>query len=228
MPAIKFNFVELNNLGSVEKDHMCDVIGVVKECGDLGSIVSKASQRTITKRELTLVDRTNFSIRLTLWGKQAESFSAPDQPVIAFRGVRVGDFGGRSLSMVSSSTMSVEPDIPEAHELRGWFDSQGAHADFQTYSSTMAGGGGGAGAFKPHEFRTIQQVRDEGLGQGETPDYFNVRGTIVFVKGDNLSYPACPTDRCNKKVVKEDDNAWRCEKCEKVHEAPEYRCVPYG
>lgn len=48
----------------------------------------------ISKRELTLVDRSNFSVRLTLWGKQAETFAADGQPVIAFKGAKVGDFGG--------------------------------------------------------------------------------------------------------------------------------------
>jgi replication factor A1 len=75
----------------------------------------------ITKRELTVVDRSNYSVRLTLWGRQAESYQANDQPVVAFKGAKVGDFGGRSLSMLSSSTMVMNPDIPEAHVLRGWF-----------------------------------------------------------------------------------------------------------
>lgn len=75
-----------------------------------------------------LVDSSNMQVRLTLWGRQAENFSAAGfqedgsnlSPVIAFKGVKVGDFNGRSLSMVSSSSMMVDPDIPEAHQLRGW------------------------------------------------------------------------------------------------------------
>jgi replication factor A1 len=66
------------------------------------------------------VDRSGQSVRLTLWGKQAENFEHNDEPVIAFKGVKVGDFGGRSLSMFSNATMSVNPDIPDAHALRGW------------------------------------------------------------------------------------------------------------
>jgi replication factor A1 len=66
------------------------------------------------------VDQSSQSVRLTLWGKQAESFTHDDAPVIAFKGVKVGDYGGRSLSMFSSATMSVNPDINEAHALRGW------------------------------------------------------------------------------------------------------------
>ena len=49
----------------------------------------------IPKRELTLVDRSGFSVRMTLWGKQAEQYNVEDSPVIAFKGVRVGDFGGK-------------------------------------------------------------------------------------------------------------------------------------
>jgi replication factor A1 len=73
------------------------------------------------KRDILLVDSSKQSVRLTLWGKQAESFEFQDNPVIAFKGVKVGDFGGRSLSMFSNATMAVNPDIPEAHSLRGWY-----------------------------------------------------------------------------------------------------------
>lgn len=48
------------------------------------------------KRELTVVDRSGFSVRLTLWAKNAEKFTYTDQPVIALKGAKVGDFGGAS------------------------------------------------------------------------------------------------------------------------------------
>lgn len=32
---------------------------------------------------------------MTLWGKQAESYSAEEHAVVAFKGARVGDFGGK-------------------------------------------------------------------------------------------------------------------------------------
>jgi replication factor A1 len=67
-----------------------------------------------------VVDDTCSSVRLTVWGKQAETFSADNAPVIAFKGVKVGDFGGRSLSLVSTSTMIRDPDTEDGHRLRGW------------------------------------------------------------------------------------------------------------
>lgn len=72
-----------------------DVIGVVREVGLVGEITSRQGKQ-LKKRELTLVDRSGFSVRLTLWGKQAEDFNADDQPIVAFKGVRIGDFGGEA------------------------------------------------------------------------------------------------------------------------------------
>ena len=49
------------------------------------------------KRELTLIDRSNSSIRFTLWGKQAEVYEDDGKkPVIALKGVKVGEFRGKA------------------------------------------------------------------------------------------------------------------------------------
>lgn len=239
VPDIKFNFVALDSLDGVEPKQTCDVIGVVENVGDVSEIISKASQKPITKRELTLVDPTGMSVRLTLWGKTAETYGTPagqpgcspdEKPVIAFKGVSVGDFGGRSLSMFSSSTMHVNPDIPEAHGVRGWYDAEGFNksGQFKTYNAAGLGGTGGGmadGGMNARERKLIQQAKDENLGMSEKPDYFNFKGTVIFVKNENLYYPACPKEGCNKKITQESENSWRCEKCEMTYEAPEYRYI---
>ncbi|CDU25683.1 probable replication factor-A protein 1 [Sporisorium scitamineum] len=233
VPEVKYEFVRINELESVEPNQTCDVIGILDSYGELSEIVSKASQRPVQKRELTLVDQGNRSVRLTLWGKNAETFpnnaGVDEKPVIAFKGVKVGDFGGRSLSMFSSSTMLINPDITESHVLRGWYDNDGAHAQFQPFTNAGVGGGalgaaGGAGG-NMAERRSIAQVKDENLGTSEKPDYFNVRATVVYIKQENLYYTACPSDGCNKKVSLDHENNWRCEKCDRSYPTPEYRYI---
>ncbi|GAA99937.1 uncharacterized protein L969DRAFT_86148 [Mixia osmundae IAM 14324] len=221
LPQVKYNFVNLSDLTTQEANAMIDVLGVVKEVGELSSIVSKATSKQIPKREIVLIDQSEFSVRMTLWGRQAEQFSAPDQPIIAFKGVKVGDFGGRSLSMVSSSTMAVDPDIQPAHSLSGWMKAVGETKTFQTFKST----GGGAGGFKEEEAKTIAQIKEEGLGMQDTPDNFFLRATIVYVKKDSLSYPACPKEGCNKKVTPTSEGSFRCEKCSEDFPAPQHRYV---
>ena len=69
----------------------------MKEVGELSEITTKTTNRTMKKRELTLVDDTGFSVRVTLWGNTAEKYEEEGHPVIAFKGVKVGDFGGLPL-----------------------------------------------------------------------------------------------------------------------------------
>ena len=59
---------------AIEHIHMSmdvsDVCGVVHNVGECTTIIAKTSQREMTKRDLELVDDTNMSVRLTLWGDE--------------------------------------------------------------------------------------------------------------------------------------------------------------
>jgi len=89
-----------------------DVLVVVKEVGDLAEIMTRNNKMVslgqhvrvyivklrvlqTQKRDIVVVDQTKYSTRLTLWGKQAEQFAPPAESVVAFKGVRVSDFGGK-------------------------------------------------------------------------------------------------------------------------------------
>ena len=58
--------------------------------------------RQRAQRSLTLVDASARTIECTVWGTLAENFSAADAPVVAFKALRVSDFGNKSLSSVNS------------------------------------------------------------------------------------------------------------------------------
>jgi replication factor A1 len=152
---------------------------------------------------------------MTLWGKQAEDYNADDNVVIAFKGVKVGDFGGRSLSMYSSSTMSINPDIDECFALRGWYDSIGAECVLPVSHEQLWSGGGSSGVFDRSQLRDLNEVKTSQVGMSDKgPENFSTRATIMHIKGDNISYPACQTPGCNKKVTEIGDS-WRCEKCDR-------------
>lgn len=127
---------------------------------------------------------------------------------------------GRSLSMMSSSNMHIDPDIPEAHHLRGWYDAAGAEQTYQSHTNATPSGGGVT--FDRAEIRSLNDVKTSELGMSDKVDTFSSRATIMHIKGDNIAYPACPSQGCNKKVIQMGDS-WRCEKCDKSYPAPEYR-----
>ena len=225
VPQIRFNFTSIGDLQSVEKDTTIDVVGVLKDVAETSQITSKTTSKPYDKRELTLADNTGFSVRLTVWGKTASNFDTPPGSVIAFKGVKVSDFGGRSLSLLSSGSMTSYPDVDEGHRLKGWWDAQGSNENFATYAG-MQGSTLGAAGGRGDPFKTISQVKDEQLGMSEEkPDYFSVKASIIYIKQDSVAYPACLSEGCNKKVVEIDPGKWRCERCDKEHPKPEYRYI---
>ena len=234
VPEVKYSFVPIDQLDTVEPSQTTDVIAILDSYTDVSEIVSKATQRPVKKRELTLIDSSGVSVRLTLWGQQAENFektiAGDEKPVIAFKGVKVNDFGGRSLSMFSSSSMSINPDIPESHGLRGWYENEGSTAQIRRFATKLdsgagAGGASATGGMRANERRTLAQVKDEALGTSfDRPDYFNTRATILYVRPNSLYYTACPGPNCNKKVT-DDGDGWRCEKCDRSYPEPVRRYV---
>ena len=224
VPKVKYSFTNIGELQSVQKDTTIDTIGILESMGEVQEIVSKTTGKPYQKRELNLVNDSHLSVRLTIWGGTAQGFDAQPGSVIAFKGVKVGDFGGRSLSLLSSGSVVADPDMDEAHRLKGWYDAQG-HADKYTSHAQVMGATGGSG----QKCKTISQVKEEQLGMGEEAAYFALKATVVFVKSDTgFSYPACRTmdpQQCNKKVTEIDPGQWRCEKCDRTWEKPSYRYI---
>ncbi|XP_033126766.1 replication protein A 70 kDa DNA-binding subunit-like [Anneissia japonica] len=217
IPGMQFNFRKIDELENCAKDTILDVIGVVKSAGDCTTIMTRNSQE-VAKRDVQLVDDSERIVNLTLWREQAETFDASNNPVLAIKGAKVSDFGGRSLNLSSGAVLQMNPDIPRAHQLKGWYDNVGYSKDMHSISEQRGGGGGGSA-----NWMTIKESQN--LGQGEKPDYFTMKGTIMHMKSENCLYKACPEKDCNKKLLDNGDNTYRCEKCSKTCTDFKYRLI---
>jgi replication factor A1 len=194
---------------------------VLKEVGEVSTITSKNTQKDFKKRELTLADDTQTSVRLTIWGNSADSFDVPLESILAFKGVKVSDFGGRSLSLLSSGSMTVEPDIDEAHKLRGWYHAAGQNATFSTHQNMATNSGG-----KRQDSKLISTIKEEESYLQDTPAYYSLKASVIYVSQKSTpAYPACQTPNCNKKVIEENPGEWWCEKCQAKWDKPLYRYV---
>lgn len=215
-----FNFVKsIESLQHVEAGSMIDVIGVVRSEYGCQSLTTKTG-RECKKRDLELVDLSKHSIRVTLWGERAEKELADYArcPVIALKGVKLGDYGGRSIGTYSSSIVLANPEVEEAFRLRSWFDQNGRNENFTSISSGGGGGGGGGN----NQVQPISSIKTNNLGHGEKADWVTVNATLLYTKSDRAWYEACPEMRdgrqCNKKVISiggDMDGPFTCEKCNK-------------
>lgn len=222
-PKVKYNFTNLAELQNVEKDSTIDTIGVLKEVAETSQITSKTTGKPYDKRDLTIVDQSGYQVRLTIWGNTASSFETTEGSVVAFKGVKVSDFNGKSLSLLSSGSLAADPQMDEAYRLKGWYDAQGNDQTFTSHAAVL-GTTGGAG--RRDDYKTIAAVKEENLGMSENADYFTLKATVVYVRADGtIAYPACRSEGCNKKVVEEHPGEWRCERCDKKFPAPEWRFI---
>lgn len=209
IPAVTYNFVPIANIGSMEPNTMLDVIGICRDVGDLFQFTSR-NGKELKKKEITLVDKSDSSISLTLWGDEAEKFDGVQQPVIMLKNARINEFGGgKTLATNSSTVMKMNPDMEESHTLRGWFNSGGGEGITTSLSARTGGGGGNI----PAEWMTFYETKERNLGNGDKPDYFQTKATTLIVKSNNSVYKACPQPDCNKKAIDQENGQYRCEKC---------------
>ncbi|XP_053278531.1 LOW QUALITY PROTEIN: replication protein A 70 kDa DNA-binding subunit [Pleuronectes platessa] len=219
VPMVQCEFVSIGDLESKEKDAVVDVIGVCKKVDEVTRLTTK-SNKEVSKRTLDLMDMSAKLVTVTLWGEEAEKFDGSGQPVVAIKGAKVSDYGGRSLSASFSSTVMINPDIPEAYKLRGWYDKEGHAVDGQSLTEAKGGGGGNTQLED-----TSSDVKTEHLGHGDKADYYTCIATIVYLRKENCMYQACPTQDCNKKVVDQQNGMFRCEKCDKEFPNFKYRLI---
>lgn len=118
-----YKFVKIGEIANCEVGSTIDVVAIVRHASEVSEIVStKQSGKVMQKRELTLVDDSLSEVRLTLWGEKATSgqYDWHSSPVVAFKGLKIGDYGGRSLSAGAGTSIQVSPEIPEGVALYQW------------------------------------------------------------------------------------------------------------
>jgi len=214
IPTLSFNFCQIGQLNASLKDTTVDIIGVVKSATDVATITSSKTGKELIKRDLVVVDKSLTEVNLTLWGTTAEKFEAEGNPVVAIKGARVSDYNGVSLSSLSSSVVQVNPDLPQSHQLKGWYESEGASAATSSLTTT----GSRSGAADNSSIKTFGETKKENLGMNsDKPEYYSNTGYVSLITKDKALYMACANmndgKSCNKKVQDQGDGTYRCEKC---------------
>lgn len=228
IPRQQFHFRSISEVENMDNNTVLDVIGVVTTVNPTSSIMRKNGVEA-QKRTLFLKDMSGRSIELTLWGdfchKDGQTLQeltdSSQFPILAVKSARAYDFNGKTLSTITSSQLSINPDFPEAQKLKTWFDSIGKNTPSISMSREISQ--------NKDSFKTISQIKDEKLGTSEKPDYITINATIWQMKLENFCYTACPIilgeRKCSKKVVDNGDGTWKCEKCDKIVNECDYRYI---
>jgi replication factor A1 len=229
IPRQQFSFRPISDIENVENNAILDVIGVVTYVSPSVPISRKNGMETL-RRILNIKDNSGRTVELTLWGefcnregqKLQEMVDAGVFPIMAVKSGKVNEFSGKSIGSISTTQLFINPDFPEAQSLRIWFDQVGKDSASLSISKDITHGG------PKNEIRkTVSQIKDEGLGRSDKPDWITLRAAISFIKTDTFCYTGCPLmigDRqCNKKVTRSGDTSWHCDRCNQEFEECDYR-----
>lgn len=229
IPKQQFSFRPISEIESAETNSIMDVIGIVTSINPSIPVMRKNGMET-QRRVLNLKDASGRSVELTLWGdfcnkegqNLQEIINSGLSPVLAVKSGKVSDFTGKSIGTISSTQLFINPDLSEAHILRDWYDGGGKNTTSLSISKEIM-----PGAAKNEIRKTVSQIKDEGLGRSDKPDWITVKATISFIKTDSFCYTACPLmigDRqCNKKVNRSGNSKWLCDRCNQEFEDCDYR-----
>ncbi|PQQ08901.1 replication protein A 70 kDa DNA-binding subunit A [Prunus yedoensis var. nudiflora] len=229
IPEQKFSFRHISEIENVDSNSIVDIIGIVISVNPSVPIMRKNGMET-QRRIVNLRDWSGKSVELTLWGdvcnregqKLEDMLASGLFPVLAVKAGKINDFSGKSVGTIHSSQLFINPDIPDSHSLREWFDRGGKDTASVSISKDIVPGGS-----KNEIRKTVSQIKDEGLGRSDKPDWVTVKATISFIKTDSFCYTACPLmigDRqCNKKVSRSGNRGWQCDRCDQEFEECDYR-----
>ncbi|KGN63732.1 replication protein A 70 kDa DNA-binding subunit B [Cucumis sativus] len=231
VPETKYNFVKIDMLGPhVNGRDLVDVIGVVQNVSSTMSIRRKINNETAPKRDVTIADETKKTVVISLWNDLATTVGqelldiADQSPIIALKYLRVGDFQGVSLSTISRSSITINPDIKEAHDLRSWYDSEGKAVSMSSVSSGLSPSTkSGSRSMYSDRISLSHILENKSLGE-EKPTFFSIRAYVSFIKPDQtMWYRACKT--CNKKVTEAIGSGYWCDNCQKNDEECSLRYI---
>ncbi|KAI8107796.1 hypothetical protein M9435_002824 [Picochlorum sp. BPE23] len=232
IPKISFNFVPINVLEDTPQGSIVDIIGVVESAAEVTTITRKDGSEAV-KRSVSLRDPSGRSIEVTLWGEFASApgdtisaeIASSRHPVVAIKGGRVGEFNGKNISTVSSSSVLLNPpEAPETPQLQQWYASGGSAQEVKPLSGIREGGR------KADRRICISQIRGEGLGLGDQAAWVQAVCYMTYARNENFSYPACTLTyngkQCNKKLADTtgDGTSWFCERCS-ANCTPEWRYI---
>ncbi|KZT61819.1 hypothetical protein CALCODRAFT_505920 [Calocera cornea HHB12733] len=179
-------------------------------------------------REVGLIDDSLHGTRLGLWGDVAESFSATEGTVMVLRDVRVCNFGGASLNIEPTTSITFEEDLPEVDALREWHDNGGKNATFTLLSDGVFG----ASASKRMSVTmhhngtvTISEMLKKTPAQIGLGELFNTIADITMIRTDTIGYNGCITTGCNGGVKPDNNDPTRswCNTCKHTMSGSVYK-----
>jgi len=223
-----YKFIPLVSLSQIQPNEHVDVLAIVHEVNPCTTFTSLNSQREIKKRVLSVVDQS-AKIEVTLWDNLAEEMNENQLvpgTVIAFKGAKVSNFGGRSLS--ATGNMEISPQLGKATELLQWWQHNENNPSSLQNNLTQRHNDGQNNTSLSIR-RPLGELKDLNLSSNDKQgEYFNVVATItsiIYNPEHPPFYNAAPDKTNYAKVEPDGRGGYVCLKTNKTYSTCETRYI---
>ncbi|KAF4744019.1 60S acidic ribosomal protein P1, partial [Perkinsus olseni] len=236
IPRILYKISKIATIQDRNPDEFVDLCGIVTHCSPISTVVIRTSGQERARRNFTIADDSGCSIEMTVWGDTAQHCGIDENraqfnPVVMIKNARISNYGGKSLTTASTTTLEVDPDDSRAFEVKNWWIQGGQTGAMQALSTGGAGGGGNA----PKTVIDVMRMDNNlylslnGQAASDVPNARPVnthtiqRATVaqIFRSGEKpLYYTSCITEipdgrggmrKCSKKVEQDiSTGTWSC------------------
>ena len=118
-------FVRIGDINKLDQLRTIDIIGVITAVGELSQVVLKTTGAHKDRRNITIVDESKMQIQISLWGSNASRKGYEINQVLAIRGARVSDYGGKTLNSGDEhSQIHFDFDHKRVDELKAWMETE--------------------------------------------------------------------------------------------------------
>ncbi len=106
----KVTYTQIKDLLSLKVDQLVNVMAIVYMLSDEKKKLNRDGKKPLKIYNFSIIDETKIFINVTLWGIQAEECRLQPGQVIILNKVKLTNYGGRSLSVLKFSEITVIPE----------------------------------------------------------------------------------------------------------------------
>ena len=133
-------FVKIRDLLRTRSNSLVDALGVVEDVSEVAQVFLRSSGQEVLKRTVTILDDSNASVSLVLWGEKVNLLKNGDGKsgkILMVKGARRGYYEGIILKIGRQTVLTVNPRMEEAQSLQTWYFQQTGRLGRPQFNSSI-------------------------------------------------------------------------------------------
>lgn len=195
---------------------VANLLVVLVQINDPVVILRKSDGSPIDKRKIVVADDSGELIEMVLWGEMAKALYTAGDIILIQNGL-ISEFQSQpQISIRNNTIISVNPEIPEAFKLGGWYKQNREKIQIDDRDRSFSA------SLQTKKIESSIDVSMLNDVKAEAMENATIKCTIIGIS-EKLFYISCSKQGCKKKVIHDEStNQYFCSKCNTKYDTCNY------